>query len=84
MTRAGGAVTPTGGGVGEHRRNRRGVNPSGHGYGNGCVARHDLIFLKMPPIREVVLPRVESDYLPAVRAANLEAGKRAMGPVRGV
>jgi hypothetical protein len=27
--------------VGEHRRNRRGVDPSGHGYGNGCSAALD-------------------------------------------
>ena len=26
--------------VGEHRRNRRGVDPSGHGYGDGCVLSH--------------------------------------------
>ena len=28
--------------VGEHGRNRRGVYPSGHGYGDGCVLRHEI------------------------------------------
>jgi hypothetical protein len=30
--------------MGEHGRNRRGVNPSGHGYGNGCAFSHGVLF----------------------------------------
>jgi hypothetical protein len=30
--------------VGEHRRHRRGVNPSGHGYGDGYALGHKVLF----------------------------------------